>query len=673
MSHTLREKAEALLNGDYPLEDAPDPSELPKLLHELRIHQVELELQNEELRRTQQELQEAQRKYFNYYHLAPVCYLTLDASGKILEANHTAHALLGVERLKLINRPLMIYIVPQDYEKFSQHLIATSESSITRTCELELVRQREGQTTFVHAESKWVQQPDGSPVFWTILSDISERKSVEMALREREMQLTEAQRIGRIASWKFEQETRRATWSDEMYRLLGYEVSAIMPSYEQLLQHIERDDRRRFEAAMNDLLSAGQPLDIEFCYLSRLQGRRHAHLRGHRKRSEEGSLTTIHGTFQDITERKLAEIALSKNRSALQESQTLYRSLTDNLPDAVVLLFDADLRYLLAAGKALDYLQRHGRVFEGNTLYDLATPDQLAELAPRYLAVFEGQRLQFEFQVRERYYDCILVPIPSPDGGIRQGMLMGLDVTERKHLQKQALQLALEQERIQMLAHFMQDASHEFRTPLSIAMASTYVLRRISDHPEAAENLDIIDEQIARIRGLVDALLLITRLDSEITPQIRPVSVNYLIEMALEVHYDMITERQLRIEKQLVDDVPLVPADNDLAQRVVSNVLHNAIRFSPQGGTVTITTEAHQDGLIVAISDEGDGIPSDQIEHIFKRLYRVDKAHSTAGFGLGLPIARKILDLHQGRIWIDSRLGQGTTVYVYFSAQIEGS
>ena len=122
MNETIRQKAEALLREEYTVEDLMADSDLPAVLHELRVHQIELELQNDELRRTQQELHNAQKKYFDLYNFAPVGYFTFDAQGIIIEVNLTGARLLQRDRKRLIGKPFLTHLDSKTRPLFFEHL-----------------------------------------------------------------------------------------------------------------------------------------------------------------------------------------------------------------------------------------------------------------------------------------------------------------------------------------------------------------------------------------------------------------------------------------------------------------------------------------------------------------------------------------------------------------------
>jgi len=164
-----------------------------QILHELRVHQIELEMQNEELRRTQAELDAARARYFDLYDLASVGYFTLSDQGLILEANHMAASLLGVAKSALVKQPIFRFILSDDQDiyylhrtqLFETHSASSEQAGEPQACELRMVKS-DGTAFWAHLAATAAQDADGEPVCRVVLNDITERKQTETALRESE-------------------------------------------------------------------------------------------------------------------------------------------------------------------------------------------------------------------------------------------------------------------------------------------------------------------------------------------------------------------------------------------------------------------------------------------------------------------------------------------------------
>jgi PAS domain S-box-containing protein len=181
---SLREQAEAKLRAAEAKTSAGlSPEETQRVLHELQVHQIELELQNEELRRAQAELEESRMRYLDLYDLAPVGYVTLSQQGLILEANLTAAELLGVARGALVQQPLTRFILPEDQDIYYRHRKHLVETGAPQTSELRLARP-DASLFWAQVQATVLPDADGVPICRTVISDITARKQTEAALHE---------------------------------------------------------------------------------------------------------------------------------------------------------------------------------------------------------------------------------------------------------------------------------------------------------------------------------------------------------------------------------------------------------------------------------------------------------------------------------------------------------
>jgi PAS domain S-box-containing protein len=199
----LRDRAEALARDTAPPDDraAPTPEDAPRLLHELRTHQIELELQNEELRRAQVELDAARARYFDLYDLAPVGYCTVSEPGLILEANLTAASLLGLARSALVRQPLTRFVMPADQDLHYQHRRRLLQTGEPQHYELRLVRP-DGTSFWAELSATVAPADDGQPECRLVLTDVTQRKAAEAERISLADQLEQARRleaIGRLA------------------------------------------------------------------------------------------------------------------------------------------------------------------------------------------------------------------------------------------------------------------------------------------------------------------------------------------------------------------------------------------------------------------------------------------------------------------------------------------
>jgi PAS domain S-box-containing protein len=220
----LRSRAEQRAQAvESPEVDTLWPAEARRVLHELRVHQIELEMQNEELRATQAQLERAKMRYFDLYDLAPVGYLTLSEEGLIQEANLTAALALGVERRTLAGRRFSRFILNDDQDLYYKHFNCLFKSGKPQSCELRF-KKKDDVPFWVRLESAVVADEAGSMVWRMVVSDIAERKRTEEGLRVSEERLKYAERLAHLGHWHWDVRTNQLSFSEEVFRILEFSM-----------------------------------------------------------------------------------------------------------------------------------------------------------------------------------------------------------------------------------------------------------------------------------------------------------------------------------------------------------------------------------------------------------------------------------------------------------------
>ena len=225
----------------------------------------------------------------------------------------------------------------------------------------------------------------------------------------------------------------------------------------------------------------------------------------------------------------------------------------------------------------------------------------------------------------------------------------------------------------QMRRDFVANVSHELKTPLAgLSLLASTLQHAVDEDPEQAKAFaGRMSPEIERLSDLVDDLLTLSRLedDGAGVPDAEPFDLAAAAaSVARELQPRADREgRRLRVE---IDHPVPVEGDRALLEMAVRNLLENALRYTEPGGTIELSVDQTEDEAVLAVKDDGMGIPRDQQDRIFERFYRVDRARSreTGGTGLGLSIVRHIVELHQGRIEVESALGLGTTFTVHLPA-----
>lgn len=216
------------------------------------------------------------------------------------------------------------------------------------------------------------------------------------------------------------------------------------------------------------------------------------------------------------------------------------------------------------------------------------------------------------------------------------------------------------------------DVAHELRTPLtSIKGYMEGLLDGVL--PANAETFNQIHHEADRLSRLVDDLQELSRVEAKAySLDVRSVSVSSLVQTTLKRLSPQATAKRITLRSNLPADLSLVLADEDRITQVLVNLAANAIQYTPEGGEVLISASRHADEVHISVKDTGIGIPPEHLANIFTRFYRVDKSRSRnagGGSGIGLTIARHIVESHGGRIWVESK-GEGQGSMFTFSLNV---
>jgi two-component system phosphate regulon sensor histidine kinase PhoR len=222
----------------------------------------------------------------------------------------------------------------------------------------------------------------------------------------------------------------------------------------------------------------------------------------------------------------------------------------------------------------------------------------------------------------------------------------------------------------QMRVDFVANASHELRTPLATLVGYSETLRERAeeiDHATRERFLSIVHDEARRMQRVVEDLISLSRIEAErfVAPT-EAVALGPIVEQSVHAVRRAADERGSALVCEIAADLPLIAADRSQILQLLDNLLTNALRYG-DAGTPVVVSARREDGMVhLAIADRGEGIPPEHIARVTERFYRVDTGRSRAigGTGLGLSIVKHIVERHRGRLTIDSRQGEGTTVHV---------
>jgi signal transduction histidine kinase len=332
---------------------------------------------------------------------------------------------------------------------------------------------------------------------------------------------------------------------------------------------------------------------------------------------------------------------LTEARNTLEAQARERTAILDSLADAV-LAADSSGKIILANPAASTLLERSAQTAQEAIQHTLAT----------------GNPHTAEVVARDRVFELLSTPLRDEEGDISGAVIVGHDVTAFRQLDR-------------LRTNFVADVSHELRTPLTAIRGFIETLQDgAADDPTVRDRfLDTIALEADRLIRLTNDLLLLTRADAgRLELRMAPVDLVASAGDATTRLEARATEKQITLH--LVAEPPdsriLTLADADRIHQVLVNLLDNAIKFTPINGRITVLLDHTGERVDCKITDTGPGIPLAEIPHLFERFYRGDRSRvrdeDQSSAGLGLTIAKAIIEAHGGHIWIESAPGQGTTV-----------
>ena len=258
---------------------------------------------------------------------------------------------------------------------------------------------------------------------------------------------------------------------------------------------------------------------------------------------------------------------------------------------------------------------------------------------------------------RERILEISISAIYGLPGDERKTLLVFHDVTRLKHLEK-------------MRVDFVANASHEIKTPLTNIIGFVETLEEgIEDQETGRRFLRTIRDNALRLNRLVNDLLTLSDIElGESRLHLEEVDLKEVTEGILAMTANRMEEKRLQLIRNLPAEALRIWVDRDRLSQVLINIVDNAVKFTPEGGTITAEISREEGEMLIRIIDTGIGIPQNEIPKLGQRFYRVDKARSRqlGGTGLGLSIVKHLMEAHHGRMLIESSPGRGTAVSLYF-------
>jgi two-component system, sporulation sensor kinase E len=635
-----------------------------KLLQQLQVLKHELEMQVEELRYSNQELDASRNKYALLYDCAPVGYFSFDRGGGIRTVNLTGANLLKTERALLISLRFEHFVDIEDRPVFSEFLRMVFLGRDKMTCRVKLSIKGD-QPVYVRIEA--MAEGAGDECHAAMV-DITERKRWEESLRESGYNLTKAQSMSHVGSWRSDPLTGELRVSDEMLRIMNLSREETTP--EVLASLIHPEDRESVMALMQQGIERGSNYEIEHRLLLRDGSSKWVYTIVEPSVNIARQVIKLYGTTQDITERKQGEVRL-RNKS--NELQAIFDAVNDG-----VIVFDhnGSIQHLnhicqqffpaedLSGGGCRDVFHPEVALSPHNCPVELALRGERVETS----MVFEREGHN------SRYIDITANPIKDKLGEKTRVLVFLRDVTLKRLHEMQLIQT----EKMSSIGVLATGIAHEINNPLtSVAGYAEALLRRFRDETSLGTDsrldvfpkyLEVIVREAYNCKGIIGSLLNFGRKSDGMLGN---VNINGLILEILELVRHQPNHEEMEVVAELKENLPSILGDPSGLRQVFMNLLINACHAIRDGGRVVISTtySVKDRAILVQVRDTGCGIAHEVIDRIWDPFFTTKEVGK--GVGLGLALSYNIVKRHGGEIRVESTVGEGSQFTVRLPVRCE--
>ncbi|HEY1612192.1 MAG TPA: ATP-binding protein [Rhizomicrobium sp.] len=479
------------------------------------------------------------------------------------------------------------------------------------------------------------------------------------------------ERAANFGCWRYCIATQTMSWSDGMYRLLQIERGLQCPDSEWLVAQICADDRPKVVTAIEEAVATKSP----FRYRTRSNPDYHVaqtvDTYGEVELDRQGNVIAVIGVCWDVT----AQVTANAEREA---AQRMFRLMAQEASDMII-LYGADGRIVFASDAFERMTGRAVAEVGDDGCLGFVHPEDRAEAEKLHMRPLPGQTHTATFRFRHRDGHYLWLEFSArgifhgETGAFLDTIAVGRDVTGRK-TQERALVEARERAEAASRAKstFLANMSHELRTPLNAIMgfADLMLHRTFGEMPGRYEEyVRLIRDSGGHLLALISDLLDMAKIEAgKLDLQCEPVDLADMVRDCAEIMRASMQAKSLMLTFSVANTPIALWADRRALKQVLLNVLSNAVKFTPAGGSVTIATEERHSAVAVVVADTGIGIAGRDLARLGGRFEQVcdDPALAKAGTGLGLSLVRALVEQHGGTLHIESTEQVGTRVTLEF-------
>lgn len=645
----LRQVAEARVAQSQSLESAAVDKHL---LHELRVHQIELEMQNEELRHAHIALEESRDKYVNLYDFSPTAYLTLTQDGLISEANLTIATLLKVDRKSLLKRRFSQFVVAENTDRWYRHFVHSFKHGEKDSCELSL-QLSDKSVMLMQLNCLMVVNRLGKTVMHIALTDITESRLIEDALRSSEYRWKFAIEGSGDGLWDWNIATSTVFFSKNWKTILGYSEDEIGNDLDEWTKRVHPEDLAKTLAALQDHFD-GKTLAYITEYRILCKDGIYKWIRDRGlvvDRTQDNKPVRMVGTHTDVTASRIADESLRIAATAFEAQEAMMVS------DAQQKILKVNQAFTTLTGyKEEDAVGQSVSMLKSG-MHDADFYQSMWE-SIQGVGYWHGEIWDRHKNGEIFLARMLISAVKDGEDKVTHYVASFIDITLDKQAEEALIEAKASAEKANKnKSRFLAAASHDLRQPLTALSLYVDVLIK-KDLSNEIGLVAKIQDCVSSLSELLNDLLDVSKLDAGVvTPRLSDVPINDILQSILTIHSPEAELKGLRIRTRPSSE--LVRIDPQLMQRILSNLVFNAIRYTNKGG-ILIGCRRHQGKLWIEVWDTGIGFPEDKIDRIFEEFTQLGDDARNRGSGLGLAIVNKSANLLGLKIRVRSRLGQGS-------------
>jgi len=515
-----------------------------------------------------------------------------------------------------------------------------------------------------------------------VVQNIDFQKNAELAVFERERELQAAQSLAHIGNWRADFQTGQLVWSKESFRIFGYEPNSFEPSIEDFRTAIHPDDVEKVEQSESNAQKTGK-LDVTHRIILPNGSIRYVHELAQTMLDAEGNLESLFGTIQDITERIEVE-------NKIKETEARFSFAVEGAGDGV---WDwnpvnNEIHFSAAHKKILGYDESE-LPFDIESWKKIIHPDDLKIVTNSILSVDCNKKYSYSEELRllckDGKYKWVLcrssVVKRDENGNALRVIGIHSDITERKETEKKLIDARQDAEQANRAkSDFLASMSHELRTPMNAIIGFSQLLKinpgKLLDYSQL-ENVDEIIVASNHLLELINEMLDLSRIEAgRIDLSFEQVDIGQLIAECLNIVTPLAEKNAIKVSVkiegnelsfvQLLEHDIVVWADQTRLKQVLLNLLSNAVKYNRKGGKIVISLEQGDTKYTrISVADTGEGLSETQISQLFEAFNRLGAERlEIEGTGIGLVITKRIIELMDGFIGVESEVGKGSVFWI---------